>query len=365
LVNDPSGDGAAPARASRELRETQNGDFLDQSLKALRDLAGSGESAKLARMAVADPRTFDRLIDPGFFNLADAIGVARRLQAVDATTDIRLLRLLQPGRTAVPLDSWRTSRMLEVVSAITDGARIQTILPNLLRHTDPRVRSKAALLVGRFNPNWESLFERLGDGDCRVRANSVESIWGLSSSEACRMFLIATRDGNNRVAANGVVGLHMAGSLVAVRIVQKLARSEDPAFRAAGAWAMGEVKDPRFLPFLASMMEDPMSSVRRNTIRATVRIRKWLEELKKMDPLSVTASWQDGLLDAEVSTPTGVTLPELRPTCFVATNREAPLEIGSVTPDSRRYRIAVEKPADAQVRLCVYTADGMGEFAGL
>jgi HEAT repeat protein len=363
LMKDASGDGAVASRALRELRDGRNGEFVDQALKALRDLPESPQSVQLLRMAVADPRTLERLTDPGFLTAPDAIQIARRLQSLDATTDIRLLRLLQAPQGATPLDSWRASRLLEIVAAITAGARIQTILPNLLWHADPRVRSKAALLIGRFSPNVKWLAQQLSDCDARVRANSVESMWGACLSEACELFLTAARDDNSRVAGNGVVGLHRAGSLTAVQIVQKLAKHANPAFRAAAAWAMGEVRDPRFLPFLVSMMGDTESSVRRNVIRATVRIRKRVEELKNRDPLGVTVCWRDAHLEARVKTSSGLALPDLLSTWFVVMNEPEALEIEFVRPDSGHYLIGVEKPPVAKLRVCVYAPEAMGDRA--
>src|ERR1017187_4102344 len=92
LMKDASGDGAVVARALRELRDGRNGEFVDHALKALRDLPDSPQSVQLLRMAVAEPRMLERLTDPGFLTVPDAIQIARRLQSMDATTDIRLLR---------------------------------------------------------------------------------------------------------------------------------------------------------------------------------------------------------------------------------------------------------------------------------
>lgn len=341
------------ARALRELRDGQRCEFLDDALRALRDLPESVESTHLLRLALADPRVLERIADPDFLNVSEAIRLVGRMQSVDPATEARFVRLLQSGGGTAAPDAWRATRILEILEAVSGGDRIHTILPALLRHDDARVRSKAALLFGRVHHNLHWLEQRLADRDPRVRANAVQSMWGADSPGARELFLTAAADGHYRVAANAIVGLHRAGDLISARIVQALAKHSDARFRSAAAWAMGETEDPRFLPILARTPDESSAAVRRNLLRATVRIRKRIETLRKLPPLRVVARLRGYQIDAQVRWK-GTELENLPPTAFVVTRGEECVEMLAVQLRPRCYEISLATPPSPDLRLSVY-----------
>lgn len=53
---------------------------------------------------------------------------------------------------------------------------------------------------------------RLGESDPRVRANAIESLWGVDSPEARTLLSFATNDANNRVVGNALLGLYHLGN---------------------------------------------------------------------------------------------------------------------------------------------------------
>ncbi len=360
--------------ASRDEKKAQS---LDQALIALRDMPDSPASTRLLQQAVADPGILERFTDPGFLTGPEAIALAARMQAIDPGTDVRFLRLLLP-KNGPALDSWRATRVLEIVAAISDGRRTQTLLAVLLRNPDARVRSKAALLLGRANHNVGWLERGTDEPDPRIRANAVEALWGVDTREARTSFLAAAEDANHRVAANGVVGLYRAGDLRSAPLAEAMATHADPLFRAAAVWAMGGTQDPRFLPTLAKFMAENTGSVRRNALRATVQIRKRMAELKSGTPLDVTVAYRDGNFEVQVHSSDGP-VNGLRPTSFVVMDGAQCLEITSVrkkahpgksaagsTADlaSSFYEITLALPPPAAVRVCVYCGFGSGEGEG-
>jgi hypothetical protein len=353
LVDGFSRQPVTAARALRELQDDRRGNFVDHALRALRELPESPESTHLLRLVMDDARILERIADPNFLSAADAIQLARRMQAVDPATEVRLLRLLQTGAGPATPDPWRATRILEILDAVSSGARIHTVLPALLRHSDPRVRSKAALLIGRVNQNLHWLEQRLADSDSRVRANAIESMWGVDSPEARELFLAAASDRHYRVAANAIVGLHRAGDLISARIVRAMARHADPQFRSAAAWAMGETGDPRFLPVLACTPDESQGAVRRNVLRATVRIRKRIAVLREQPPFRVTVHLSGHQLEAHVRR-RGITLDQLPPTAFVVTNGNECVEMVSVQQRGRYYEIVLAEPPVPELRLAVY-----------
>jgi hypothetical protein len=356
------------AQVIRELREGQDERFLD-ALDAVRDTADPAARERLLRLLLVDDRALVRLTRPGFLNLVQVIDIARQIQAVDPVVDARLLRLLLAGSQPVILDPWHASRILEIVATISDGSRIRPLLPLLLRSPDTRIRSKAVLLLGRFSQNLSWLAQRLAERDPRVRANAVESMWGLDSWEARELFLVAAEDSNQRVAANAAVGLYRAGDLEATRIVRRMAQRGDSNLRASALWAMGESQDPRFLPLLADTVSRRMNGlVHQNAIRSTVRIRSRLARLRQREPLRVHAAASGDRLDVWVYSPAGEPMIWLPPTAFVARGPEGALDIRSVrhvidaeAPAGERYEVTLQERPPANLLVGVYTDELMGE----
>ncbi len=89
------------------------------------------------------------------------------------------------------------------------------------------------------------------------------------------VFERAAEDPHHRVAANALVGLYQQGDPASVAGLAGMIRRPDLASRAAAAWAMGRIGDPRFIPLLQSTRrlpgQDP--SVVRNCLGAVKRIQ--------------------------------------------------------------------------------------------
>ena len=57
-------------------------------------------------------------------------------------------------------------------------------------------------------------------------------------------------------------------------MLESMGRNPSTAFRASAAWAMGEAGDLRFAEQLRKMVRKETGSVRRNALRALVRLRR-------------------------------------------------------------------------------------------
>jgi HEAT repeat protein len=88
-----------------------------------------------------------------------------------------------------------------------------------------------------------------------------------------RLFRLALKDPNHRVAGNALVGLHRLGEdLDVIRHLGKMARRPEPLFRASAAWVMGQTGEERYIGVLRQMVRDPDSLVRLNALRSLRRI---------------------------------------------------------------------------------------------
>jgi hypothetical protein len=145
-------------------------------------------------------------------------------------------------------------------------------LVQLFRSSDPRIRSKVARLVGKYSQYQGFVARRLQEHDPRVRANAIESLWGVDTPVARRSLENAVSDSNHRARINAIYGLYLLGNPSSVRLLLKQAKHVSPSFRVAAAWGMGQTADPRFSDAVKEMTSDPDESVRRVAGLAVARI---------------------------------------------------------------------------------------------
>ncbi len=179
------------------------------------------------------------------FDLRQAAELARQACLADHSFESSIvLAAKSPGLS--PNEVIRLIRILEVICSKPK------LLSNLLglKATDPRVRSKVTLTVGRLVQNAAWLREQLSDPDPRVRADAVEALWTAQVDGIESLLTVAVRDPNNRVASNAACALHKLGVADSIPTLTGLLNHPDPKFRCSGVWAISHVGDPRFLPKL-------------------------------------------------------------------------------------------------------------------
>lgn len=111
--------------------------------------------------------------------------------------------------------------------------------------------------------------------ESRIRANTVEGLWGVNSPAARAVMKEAMQDVDHRVVANALVGMHLLDGLASVaKDVEVMAESSNARFRAAAAFAMGAMGESHFVPLLSQLVKDFDPRVRSSALRALVKIRK-------------------------------------------------------------------------------------------
>lgn len=170
-------------------------------------------------------------------------------------------------------DRWAAIRALDLLNAAGDFSRFLPALAAFVRHADPHVRSKAALLMGRASHTLAWVEHALRDPNDRVRANAVESIWRIPLPAALPLLERALGDASNRVATNAAVGLHFLGQRQGTEALEHMADHHDPLFRASAIWAMGMLGDAAFMPTALRLRNDPDPKVRHLALRCLARLR--------------------------------------------------------------------------------------------
>ncbi|MBM3727912.1 MAG: HEAT repeat domain-containing protein [Acidobacteria bacterium] len=189
------------------------------------------------------------LANPEFFTVAQAVKTAKLAMALEPGFDLALAQALLGNTAGGDFDP---ERALELVSRLTTEARLTPILSQLVRHPNPRVQSKAALLVGRVtqSPLW--LDDSLRSEDPRVRANSVEAYWGSGAVEIRGLLHQAAGDEHHRVSGNALLGLYRSGDTGAISLIHSMLSHPAPDFQRTAVWVAGQTNDPRFVEILST-----------------------------------------------------------------------------------------------------------------
>jgi hypothetical protein len=294
LVRNLDRDTVRCKRLIRQFLGEDQAAFLRGTMAILKRQEDSPGVQFLIALLVESGLLLQALVDPGL-SKESALEVARAAMVHDAMTDVALARamaqnLAEPG---APLNHDQMGRIMEILEEISDGARIFPSLVRLLRHSNPNVRSKAVLMIGRGSRSARWVRHRLADTDPRIRANALEGLWGVKTDEARQLLQSLVHDPNNRVAGNAILGLYRLGDSSVIPDLMNLARHESAMFRATAAWVMGESGDPRFTEVLAGLMRDPNAILRKRAFSALGNIRAAMGKLGQT-PCRMAAQFVDG-----------------------------------------------------------------------
>jgi hypothetical protein len=229
----------------------------------------------------------ESLADPSRFSLTEALEVARAAVKGAGGVDARLYDRLAQEIEKLGARPMFLYRLLELLSALDCGQRVAPFKSALLAHNDARIRSKAAVIIGRVLRNVTGIEKLLKDPDPRVQANAVEATWGLPADEFRPLLETAAQSANNRVAANALVGLYRLGDQSSIPRLFAMAEHASELFRASARWAMGETGDPRFLPWLTAAFRNDLGKGGGVVLRSLSRIRQNLAAMQQAGTLVV------------------------------------------------------------------------------
>ena len=287
LVNSFGSNPVVARRAMRELLMHSPGGFYSAALQVLKTGNDGAGKDYLIGLLLENNLLTHALGDPNAFSLEVAIALAKSLSRVDPQLDAKLMRqvMSEDGAFVREADLERLERVLAVIDEISDGTRLVTSLMKLLRHPNPRVCSKAALLVVRAHRNADWFAQQMSNPDPRVRANTIEGLlYARPNEREIAALWQHAQDGHHRVATTALLVLYENGKDEVGDMLEQLATHSDEQFRAAAAWAMGQTQDARFLPTVQSMARSDTGMAKRAALRASVKIRQRLRSLPQGGP---------------------------------------------------------------------------------
>ncbi|HEX8985849.1 MAG TPA: HEAT repeat domain-containing protein, partial [Bryobacteraceae bacterium] len=147
--------------------------------------------------------------DPALLSLEEELEIVREAAADDPTLDLKLARRFSSGAEEMPAEV--ALRVMDLLLAIANNNRVLPLIVKLLHDPNPQLRAKAVRLVARSNMAPKIAERLMTERDPRVRANAVEALWGSGTPATRGLLREATRDGNNRVAGNALLGLYLLG----------------------------------------------------------------------------------------------------------------------------------------------------------
>lgn len=255
---------SALAQPSQFLRFSQTAIAERPVSRVLKFIAGLAISAGIIPV----------LLDTFSTNRQAAGTLAKRLLECEPRFDVMLADYLLQPTPGITHDESIYHAVLDLLDQISESDLLVPNVLKLLKHANPKVRSKAALFVGSRTQNMAWAARGTQEFDARVRANIIESLFGLNSEFVIQMFRNHVSDENNRVAGNAVYGLYQLGEVESIAKIYDLGRHPEARFRNTAAWLMGKTGDPRFSASCLELMNDADEIVRAQAFKGLGELRK-------------------------------------------------------------------------------------------
>jgi hypothetical protein len=315
-------------QALQGLYEQDKRGFLRACAPLIRDYVDTAGGDVLVSVLLANGLLTRFLLDGSLIATPEAASLLKLARHVDPLYESKTMHDLLAARES-PRDLFR---FLDVLTQASQTSGLTPILEELSRHSDPHVRSKAALLLGRAQKNFNAIRSLLNDADKRVAANAIESLWGESSDEALEIFRSGLSSGANRVVGNAALGLYLAGDTDCFRVFAELVGHSEDLFRASGLKVVEFSRDPRLLPLLVDAMGKAAAQDRQRIFAAIRTIRESRDRMIARSSLRVhishTRCSDDGTRRIRFAVVDGETRQVLTGRQIIATNA-VPHENGS------------------------------------
>lgn len=136
-------------------------------------------------------------------------------------------------------------RGLDLIDNLGPKPRVLMPLAKFLRHPSPKVRSKAAKIVGQItlNQGWIDRFST--EFDPRIRSNLLEAVAQnpeFDQDQLRNLLHRAARDPHRRVSVTALYLLARMGDQPSLERLHALQQNADPAMRKSADWAVAQLK---------------------------------------------------------------------------------------------------------------------------
>ena len=190
-----------------------------------------------------------------------------KLQTAERGLDLKIAPFLQSEENAVVMHS------LELLEVIAESKQIVPLLFGLISSDNPKIQSKAALIIQKLDSEQAYTRRLLQHPDARVRANALQGIADRADAQGAELLLQGLTDTDYRVRTLAAVGLSRLGDSQGLQALFRMLRNPRPLERRSAAWGLGVCGNASALPRLEVVARgDPDERVRELAARACQKI---------------------------------------------------------------------------------------------
>jgi HEAT repeat protein len=205
--------------------------------------------------------------------MAEALNIARQRAKENHSFDVEVAQFLNAQWMATRVDMVAVERALEILGAIAPPGRLFGVLRAAMAQNDLAILSKAALALARHVDNVPVLEKLMTNPDSRVRANTIEALWGRKLDDLEPLLITALADRHHRVAINAAYGLYLLDPYKYIGEVEQFVNHPKAVHRAGAAWLIRKIGDPKYLPMLKDLVRDQSAEVRKAAFKTLALLR--------------------------------------------------------------------------------------------
>jgi HEAT repeat protein len=196
-----------------------------------------------------------------------AQNLARKLQTAERGLDLKIAPFLQSEDNDVVMHS------LELLEVIAESKQIVPLLFGLISSDNPRIQSKAALIIQKLDSEQAYTRRLLQHPEARVRANALQGIADRANVQGGEFLLQGLTDSDHRVRTLAAVGLCRLGDPQGFQTLFRMLRDPKPIERRSAAWGLAVCGNASALPRLeVAARGDPDERVRELAEQACQKI---------------------------------------------------------------------------------------------
>jgi len=207
-----------------------------------------------------------------------AQNLARKLQTAERGLDLKIAPFLQSEDNSIVMHS------LELLEVIAESKQIVPLLFGLISSDNPRIQSKAALIIQKLDSEQAYTRRLLQHPDARVRANALQGIVDRANDQGGEFLLQGLADTDHRVRTLAAVGLSRLGDPQGLQTLFRMLRHPKPIERRSAAWGLGVCGNASALPRLEVLARgDPDERVRELAAQACQKITERAKPEEKQE----------------------------------------------------------------------------------
>ena len=262
-----------PTRAGRELRSafrTDGSAFLAALLNET-VFAGNDRGFRFAiDLLVSSDMVIPAIATPSSTTFVQALRLTRYMLETDGNFLNTLLTALMTRQDLA--DPACTVRVLDLVSECATHLANWRSLVRIHSDGDAEIKARCAALLARYRFRDEAGIERFRRSDPRIRANIIQTLWGVSQDEANAILEVAVQDEDNRVAGNACLALYNSGDTRALVHLAEMLGDPEPRKRITAAWVIGQCRDGRFASRLLEALRGDLPALRKRSITSLAKL---------------------------------------------------------------------------------------------